>query len=106
MSIQTLQGYAAQALSCSEQMFNLAQQQEWEALTQLEADRSLLLDRLFKHPALPQMLAKLATTLRQIIEMDQQTIALGKQAKDALKNEMRLLTQGKKAVDAYLADHH
>ena len=106
MSIHTLQGYASQALSCTEQMFALAQRQEWAALAQLEADRSMLLDSLFNHPGLSQMLAKLATTLRQIIELDQKTIALGTEAKDALKNEMRLLAQGKRAVDAYLADHH
>ena len=106
MSLHTLQGYASQALSCTQEMFTLAQRQEWQALARLETDRSMLLDSLFNHPGLPQMLAKLASILRQIIELDQKTIALGTEAKDALKNEMRLLAQGKKAVDAYLADRY
>jgi len=106
LSLDTLQSYASQALSCTEKMFILAEQQEWDALGKLEADRNALLDSLFNHPGLPHMLAKLANTLRLIIELDQKTIALGENAREALKNEMRLLTQGKKAVDAYLDSNH
>ena len=102
MSLSTLQSYASHALSCTEKMYTLAEQQDWEALEELETERSQLLDTLFSHPALPGMLSKLANTIRLIIELDQKTISLGKNARNALKNEMRLLVQGKKAVDAYL----
>ncbi|MDH5446330.1 MAG: flagellar protein FliT [Gammaproteobacteria bacterium] len=102
MTIQTIESYASQALSCSQQMFLLAEQQEWDALGKLESERNLLLQSLFSHPSLPMMLAKIADTLRYIIEIDQKTISLGKQARNILKNEMDMLKQGKKAVDAYL----
>ena len=104
MSIQTIEGYASQALSCSLQMYLLAEQQDWDGLGKLEMERSLILESLFSHPSLPLLLAKIADTLRRIIEMDQKTMALGKQARQALKREMELLNQGKRAVDAYLGN--
>lgn len=104
MSIQTIEGYASQALSCSQQMYLLAEQADWEGLGRLEKERALLLDSLFDHPSLPLWLARIADTLRQIIEVDQKTMALGKDARQALKREMELLNQGKRAVDAYLGN--
>ena len=102
MSSNTLQDYAKQALDCTERMLLLAEQQDWQALATLEIDRSILLGRLFEHPNLPDMLSKLADTLRLIIELDQKTIALSQSARDTLKSELSLLVQGKKAVHAYL----
>lgn len=102
MSIQTIESYASQALSCSQQMLLLAEKCDWDGLGKLESQRAMLLDSLFEHPSLPIMLAKVADTLRRIIEVDQKTIAMGTEAKQALKNEMNLLSQGKRAVDAYL----
>lgn len=104
MSIQSIEGYASQALSCTQQMYLMAGRQDWEGLTKLEKERSLILDSLFSHPSLPFVLAKIAGTLRRIIELDQKTIALGKHAQQALKSEMELLNQGKRAVDAYLGN--
>ena len=104
MTIQTIESYATQALSCSQQMYLLAEQSDWDELGKLESQRSMLLESLFNHPSLPMFLARVADTLRKIIEIDQQTISLGKQARQALKNEMILLSQGKKAVDAYLGN--
>jgi len=104
MTIQTLESYASQALSCSQQMFLLAEQEDWDGLGRLEIDRAMILDSLFNHPSLPLFLAKIADTLRKIIEMDQQTMALGKQARDSLTREMELLNHGKRAVDAYLGN--
>lgn len=104
LSIQTIEAFAAQALECTQQMHRLACQEDWQALTVLENERSQILTALFDHPALPQMLARIADTLRQIIEMDQKTMALGKQAQQALRREMELLNQGKRAVDAYLGN--
>ncbi len=102
MTAQTIESYASQALSCTQQMLLLAEQSDWDGLGELESQRARLLDSLFQHPSLPVMLARVADTLRKIIEVDQKTIALGQEAKQALKNEMSLLNQGKKAVDAYL----
>lgn len=104
MTIQTIESYASQALSCSQQMFLLAEKSEWDELGKLETQRAMLLESLFKHPSLPFLLARVADTLRKIIEIDQKTMALGKQARDTLKNEMSLLNQGRKAVSAYLGN--
>lgn len=104
MTLQTIEGYASQALSCSQQMYLLAEQQDWDGLCKLESERSLLLESLFNHPSLPLLLAKIANTLQRIIEMDQKTMAMGKQARKALKSEMELLNHGKRAVDAYLGN--
>ncbi len=104
MSMQLIDSYASHALSCTQQMYLLAEQADWEGLGKLEQERAVLLDTLFKHPGLSLWLARIADTLRQIIEMDQQTMALGKQAREALKSEMKLLNQGKRAVDAYLGN--
>jgi len=104
VSIHNIEGYASHALSCSEQMYLLAQKQDWDALGQLEKERSIILESLFNHPSLPLLLAKVADTLRQIIEVDQKTMSLSQQARQALKSEMELLNQGKRAVDAYLGN--
>lgn len=104
MTIQTIEGYASQALSCSQQMYLLAEQEDWDQLIKLELERSVILDSLFNHPSLPNVLARIADTLRRIIETDQKIMALGKQARHALKKEMELLNQGKRAVDAYLGN--
>lgn len=94
--------YAEQALDITTSMRVQAEEQNWEELTQLESRRSLILEKLFLHPAMPLSLAQVADMLRQIVELDQKTIALGQEARQALKSEMQLLTQGKRAVDAYL----
>lgn len=104
MSIQTLESYASQALSCTHQMHALAVEQNWDALTKLETERAVLLESLFNHPLLPSMLARIADSIRRIIEIDQQTIAMSKDAHQALRREMDLLKQGKRAVDAYLGN--
>lgn len=104
MTIQTLEGYASQALNCSQQMYLLAEQQDWDSVSKLESERAFILSSLFDHPSLPLFLAKIADTLRYIIEIDQKTMAMGKQARQALSREMELLNQGKRAVDAYLGN--
>ena len=104
MTIQTLEGYASQALSCSQQMYLLAEQQDWDGLCKLEAERAVILNALFAHPSLTLFLAKIAGALRYIIEIDQKTMALGKEARQSLSREMELLNQGKRAVDAYLVN--
>lgn len=102
MSYETLKSYATQALACTEQMYFLAQNEKWEDVSRLEAERLDLIETIFNHPTLPTMLGKLANTIRRIIEIDQMTISLGKDAHCALKKEMELLTQGKRVVDSYL----
>jgi len=104
MSLQTIEGYASQALNHSQRMLNLAEQEKWDELSKLEAERSLILDSLFDHPSMPSLLAKVADTLRRIIAIDQKTMALGKIARQSLTSEMKLLNQGKRAVDAYLGN--
>lgn len=96
--------YAQKALAISETMLEQAEQKEWKELTQLESKRALVLEKLFQHPAMPVSLARVASMLRQIIEIDQMTIAFGDDARNALKMELQLLTQGKRAVDAYLGE--
>lgn len=104
MSIQTIEGYASQALTCSQQMYLLAEQEDWEALSKVETERSQILHSLFDHSAMPALLSRIAEPLRRIIELDQKIIALGKQARETLKGEMELLKLGKRAVDAYLGN--
>ncbi|MDH5777373.1 MAG: flagellar protein FliT, partial [Gammaproteobacteria bacterium] len=87
--------YAQEALDISETMLIQAEQQQWQELTQLETKRSGILEKLFQHPSMPQSLARVASLLRQIIELDQMTIACGNDARSALKTELQLLTQGK-----------
>ncbi|MDH5181186.1 MAG: flagellar protein FliT [Gammaproteobacteria bacterium] len=96
------QSYAEQSLNFTIAMRQCAEQKDWEQLTVLEQRRALVMEKLFQHPDITLELGKIAGLLRRIIEMDQETIALGKEVQQVLKSEMKLLRQGKRAVDAYL----
>lgn len=102
VDLLTPEEYANQALDLTAAMQVEAGHQDWEQLSELESRRSIVIEKLFQHPAMPLSLASIAGMLRKIIELDQETIALGQEARQALKSEMQLLTQGKRAVDAYL----
>lgn len=96
------QEYAEKALELSNSMLLEAEQHNWGALSELEDRRAQVIERLFQHPAISESLAGIANMLREVIELDQKTIALGEEARSALKNEMQMLSQGKRAVNAYL----
>lgn len=87
-------------------MYLLAEKGDWEGLGKLEMERSLILDSLFKHPSISLLLASVADTLQGIIDIDQKTMSLGKDARQTLSNEMELFKQGKRAraIDAYLGN--
>lgn len=103
MTIQTIEAYAAQALSYSQEMYLMAREKDWDGLARLEVKRTSILDSLFNHPSMPSLLINIADVLQRIIDIDQKTMALGKNARKSLENEMELFKQGKRmrAVDAY-----
>lgn len=94
--------YAERALELSNTMLLEAEQHNWPALSGLEARRAQVIERLFQHPGIDDALPQLADMLREVIELDQKTIALAETTRKALKQEMGSLNQGKRAVDAYL----
>jgi len=102
MEFLSLQQGAGKVLRLTQRMLEMAEQGEWEALGQLEQERSRSLDSLFQHPQIPDALHTIAQALQHVVELDRQCIALGQQARDAMAAELNLQAQGERAVRTYL----
>ncbi len=106
MTLQSIEIYASQILACSQQMYSLAEQGDWDSLSKLEEERTLILDSLFNHPSVPSSLSSVSDILQRVIDIDHKTMELGKNAQHMLEKEMKLFDQSKRArvADAYLGN--
>jgi hypothetical protein len=102
MEFLSLQQGASKVLRLTQRMLEMAEQGEWDALGQLEQERSRSLESLFQHPQIPDALHTIAHALQQVVELDRQCIALGQQARDAMAAELKLQSQAQHAVRTYL----
>lgn len=89
-----------QALQLTEDMFQCAQNEQWDELTSLQQQRGDMLEHIF--PLEPENENEQAkTVLEQIIAVNQQTEVLCREARQALQVEISGLNKNKKAVAAY-----
>lgn len=95
------QSHAQYILRISHEMYHHAKQADWNAFTELEAVRRQTINDLFADPDIDVMLEKLATTLRQVLVIDNKSIALGQREKQRLGMEMTGLKQHRQAAQVY-----
>ena len=96
-----LQSHAQDILSVSEEMYRHAKQGDWMTFSALEARRQKIIDTLFAHPHIDTGLEDLALTLRQVLAIDNKSMALGEREKQRLGREMAGQKQHRQAAQVY-----
>lgn len=90
-----------QLISLSRSMQEKARDESWDEVFVLAAERSELIRLFFLEPV--QQAGAVAAGIRSIMEIDQDTMALGALKRFDLAQTLQTLDQGKKAVKAYTA---
>lgn len=101
MEFLSLQQTANKILRLTKAMRQFAQDQDWTQFAHLEAERQRSLEYLFKHPEISNALNNVADTLNQVVELDQESIALGEAAKRLLAEKLNLQAPAAGAINAY-----
>ncbi|MFO7604002.1 MAG: hypothetical protein R6X06_09325 [Gammaproteobacteria bacterium] len=101
MEFLSLQQTAGKILRLTQAMRKLAEAQSWQEFARLETERQRSLEYLFKHPDISTALQDVAETLHQVIQLDQESIALGEAAKRLLAEKLNLQTPAVGAIKAY-----
>ena len=92
-----------QLISLSRTMQEKARDESWDDVFVLEAERSELIRLFFLEPIQPMYADAVAAGIRSIMEIDQDTMALGALKRFELAQTLQTMDQGKKAVKAYTA---
>jgi len=92
-----------QLISLSRTMQEKARDESWDEVFVLEAERSELIRLFFLEPVQQADADAVAAGIRSIMEIDQDTMALGALKRFGLAQTLQTLDQGKKAVKAYTA---
>ncbi|MBI3562469.1 MAG: flagellar protein FliT [Gammaproteobacteria bacterium] len=101
MQYLSLQQTANKVLRLTQYLLQLARQDAWEAMLEVEQQRQLALTALFQHPQMPQALNLVAQTLQQVVGLDKQCMALGDTARQQLEIQLAAAFQGQRAVREY-----
>ena len=89
-----------EVLSLTAAMLDSARSQDWVTVANLEATRAVLLHAVFEQGG-QHTPAQLAGLARQVLDLDQELIALGTQARDAVAGDLTQLRQVRRAHAAY-----
>ena len=92
-----------QLISLSRTMQEKARDESWDEVFVLEAERSELIRLFFLEPVQQAYADAVAAGIRSIMEIDQDTMALGALKRFDLAQTLQTMDQGKKAVKAYTA---
>jgi hypothetical protein len=92
-----------QLISLSRTMQEKAREESWDDVFVLEAERSELIRLFFLEPLQPIYADAVAAGIRSIMEIDQDTMALGALKRFEFAQILQTMDQGKKAVKAYTA---
>ncbi len=90
-----------QALAMTETMLERAEQGEWDALGELEAERRRALERFFASKVSEQEAPFVADGIRALMTLDQKIMALCRVARDEVAQKAGLVSQGRRAEAAY-----
>lgn len=102
MQYLSLQQGAQKVLRLTERMLDEARAGNWQALGEIENERSRSLNSLFQHPQIIESLVSIADILYQVMSLDRQCMQLGEHERHILLNQMDKQTRGKKAMNSYL----
>ncbi len=87
----------------SKEMLELAEELEWEKIAVLEVRRKQIVMECFQKPAEEQDATEVAAAIREILSLNQQVTALGKQCQSQLGTEIHSHNRGRVATSAYLS---
>lgn len=87
----------------SKEMLELAEELEWEKIALLEVQRKQIVVECFRQPAKEEDAAEVAMAIREILHLNQQVTALGKQSQGRLGSEIHNHNRGRAATSAYLS---
>ncbi len=92
---------ARQAVTLSENMLDMAHQSKWLLFEETEKQRQQVLVEIFEHDAISDMLPKISYFLQQILNIDNESIQLGQQAKLETLQQLSTFRNNITAVGAY-----
>lgn len=86
-----------------QQMLNSARVGDWDRVTELEAHRQGVIDRLFAQPV-PQAIApQLDTCVQEVLTSNNEVMALAQQKLGRLTEQLKTFSKRRKAQSAYTA---
>ena len=85
----------------SADLLEQAQAGEWDAVTEREQERQLLLEELFRQPAPEAVAPRLADAVRATLTGDAQVQELARAEMNRLGDSLKALNQGRRALHAY-----
>lgn len=100
-SFATRQAHFSHILEISESMLELAQQQEWEGLAEMETYRREHLERFFKTPVETKDAAWLQQGITLVLAIDKQLVNASEAARETIAQTRRGLDIKKAAAEAY-----
>jgi len=91
------------ALSLLNQMSAAAQEEDWEAVTELQSQYSQQLANAGSTPALPADAEKAASMIREMKVLEQQLMAMTAQRRNEAASQIRQQSHARRATNAYAA---
>lgn len=91
----------AEALAMSRRMLSEAQAGRWVEVIGLQVERQQQLENFFAAPVPRESAERIATGIREMLELDREVMALGRKGMDALSGAMNGLRAGRRAQQAY-----
>jgi heme oxygenase len=101
MKFLSIEHTANKILRLTRKMRQQAEADAWQEFADLEAERQRSLEYLFQHPEIADALPALADTLRQVVSLDQESMALGEAAKRLLAEKLDMALPVPGAINAY-----
>lgn len=92
-----------QIIEMTRAMLAKAQAQEWAEVMKMELERQGRLQALFAAEVPDGARDRVVEAIREILEMDQEIIALGQRGQQALLQSLNELQTGRRAQEAYAA---
>ena|SRR5690554_3068196 len=93
----------SEIMQASDRLTQLAQQKDWEAVTQLHAERDQLLESFFNAPLHAELVPTVQADLPGIIQQDAVIVQLVQNNRDELGAEAQRLRNLKKRAEEYLS---
>jgi len=90
-----------EVVSLSRDMLAQAQDDQWQAVIELEAQRRTLVEACFRDPAGDAEAASVAAAIREILSLNQQLEQLGRQSRDEMASHLSTRQTGRTANAAY-----
>ncbi|VAX14254.1 hypothetical protein MNBD_GAMMA24-2027 [hydrothermal vent metagenome] len=101
MAVISPQFHAQNILGLSHEMYAQAEQGNWAIFSELEAKRQKIITLLFAYPHIEVVLEELASTLSQVMAIDNKSMMLGEKEKQRLVGEMAGLKLHRQVAQVY-----